>query len=169
MLCACAKSLQLCPISLQLYGLQPARLLYPLDSPGKNTGVGCHSLLQGIFLTQGSKLGLLCFLPWQAGSLPASPPGKPKDSRGNIKREEVPGVVMYTMGGCQGQLLFKKEEKQVAKLCSFIQEIFTEGIPWQSSGQDSMLSLLKAWVQSLVRELRSHKPCSKVKKKKKIY
>ena len=51
-----------------------------------------------------------------------------------MKREEVPGVVMHTMGGCQGQLLFKKEEKQVAKLCSFIQEIFTEGIPWQSSG-----------------------------------
>ena len=29
------------------------------DSPGKNTGVGGHSLLQGIFLTQGSNLGLL--------------------------------------------------------------------------------------------------------------
>ena len=29
------------------------------DSPGKNTGVGCHSLLQGIFLTQGLNLGLL--------------------------------------------------------------------------------------------------------------
>ena len=29
------------------------------DSPGKNTGMGCHSLLQGIFLTQGSNLGLL--------------------------------------------------------------------------------------------------------------
>ena len=34
-------------------------LLCPWDSPGRNTGVGCHSLLQGIFLTQGSKLGLL--------------------------------------------------------------------------------------------------------------
>ena len=32
------------------YGLQPARLLCPRDSPGKNTGVGCHALLQGIFL-----------------------------------------------------------------------------------------------------------------------
>ena len=31
----------------------------PWNSPGKNTGVGCHCLLQGIFLTQGSKLGLL--------------------------------------------------------------------------------------------------------------
>ena len=32
---------------------QPARLLCPSDSPGKNTGVGCYALLQGIFLTQG--------------------------------------------------------------------------------------------------------------------
>ena len=29
------------------------------DSPGKNIGVGCHALLQGIFLTQGLYLGLL--------------------------------------------------------------------------------------------------------------
>ena len=38
------------------------------DSPGKNTGVGCHALLQGIFLTQGSNLHLLYLLHWQAGS-----------------------------------------------------------------------------------------------------
>ena len=36
------------------------------DSPGKNTGVGCHFLLQGIFLTQGLSL---CLLPWQADCL----------------------------------------------------------------------------------------------------
>ena len=40
----------------------PARLLCPWDSPGKNTGVSCHALLQGIFPTQGSNLGLLQFL-----------------------------------------------------------------------------------------------------------
>ena len=34
-------------------------LLCPWDSPGKDTGVGCHFLLQGIFLTQGSNPGLL--------------------------------------------------------------------------------------------------------------
>ena len=45
--------------SLRPHGLQPARLLRPWNSPGKNTGVGCHSLLQGIFLTQGSDPGLL--------------------------------------------------------------------------------------------------------------
>ena len=32
------------------------------DSPSKNTGVGCHALLQGIFLTQGFNLRLLCLL-----------------------------------------------------------------------------------------------------------
>ena len=33
--------------------------LCPLHSPGQNTGVGCHSLFQGIFPTQGSNLGFL--------------------------------------------------------------------------------------------------------------
>ena len=40
------------------------------DSPGKKTGVSCHFLLQGIFLTQGSNLHLLCLLHWQEDSLP---------------------------------------------------------------------------------------------------
>ena len=39
--------------------------------------MGCHFLLGGIFLTQGSNLCLLCFLHWQVGSLPLAPPGKP--------------------------------------------------------------------------------------------
>ena len=39
--------------SLQPCRLQPARLLCPWDAPVKNTGVGCHALLQGIFLTHG--------------------------------------------------------------------------------------------------------------------
>ena len=58
--------------SLRPYGLQPARLLCPWDSPGKNTGVGCHALLQRIFLTQGSNPCLLGLLQWQAGYLGAS-------------------------------------------------------------------------------------------------
>jgi len=45
--------------------LEPARFLCPWNSPDKNTGVGCHALLQGIFLTQGSKLYLLYLLHWQ--------------------------------------------------------------------------------------------------------
>ena len=54
-----------------------ARLLCPWNSPGKNTGVGCHALLQGIFLTQGSNPYLLHLLHWQVGSLALALPGKP--------------------------------------------------------------------------------------------
>ena len=43
---------------IQVYGLYPTRLLHPWDFPGKNTRVGCHFLLQGIFPTQGSDPGL---------------------------------------------------------------------------------------------------------------
>ena len=46
-------------LTLQPCGLQPARLLCPRNSPGKNTGVGSCSFLQGIFPTQGSNLNLL--------------------------------------------------------------------------------------------------------------
>ena len=47
-----------------------------LDFLGKNTGVGCHFLLQRIFPTQGLNPCLLCLLHWQVGSLTLVPPGK---------------------------------------------------------------------------------------------
>ena len=63
--------------SLRRCGLWPTRLLCLWDSPGKNTGVGCHALLQGIFLTQGSNVSRFCLLHWQEGSLPLVPLEKP--------------------------------------------------------------------------------------------
>ena len=48
------------PDSLQLHGLQPPRLLFPWDSPDQNSGVGCPSLLQGIFPAQ-DQAGVSCF------------------------------------------------------------------------------------------------------------
>ena len=62
--------------SLQPHGLWPAKLLCLWDFPGKNTGVGCHALLQGIFPTQGMNLHLLRLLHWQAGSLSLGPSGE---------------------------------------------------------------------------------------------
>ena len=50
--------------------LTPTRLLRPWNFPVKNTGVGWHFLLQGIFLIQRSNLCLLHLLYWQADSLP---------------------------------------------------------------------------------------------------
>ena len=49
----------------------------PWNFQSKNTGVGCHFLLQGIFLTQKSNPSLLSLLHWQEDSLPRAPPGKP--------------------------------------------------------------------------------------------
>ena len=60
--------------SFRPHGLQPARLPCPWDFPGKNIGVVCHFLLQGIFLTQGLNPCLLC---WRASSLPLSHQGSP--------------------------------------------------------------------------------------------
>ena len=54
-----------------------SRLLCPWDSPGKNTGVGCHCLLQGIFLPQGSNLRLWHPQHCQGDSLLLSHPGSP--------------------------------------------------------------------------------------------
>ena len=59
--------------SLQPHRLQPARLLSPWDSSGKNTGVGCHALLPGSCQPKAqNQVSLLC-----ADSLPSEPPGKP--------------------------------------------------------------------------------------------
>ena len=73
----CVKLLQLCPSLCDRGVCSPPGFSNPCDSPSKNTGVGCHTLLQGIFPTQGSNLHLLCLLHWQADSLPLAPPGKP--------------------------------------------------------------------------------------------
>ena len=68
MLCSCVlcQAASVMFHSVQSHGLQPTRLFCPWDSPGRNTGVGCHALLQGIFPTQWSNLHLL--------SLPLAPP-----------------------------------------------------------------------------------------------
>ena len=72
----CAKSLQLCLTLCGPMACRPPVSSVHGDSPGKNTGVGCHAFLQAIFLTQGPNPRFLCFLHWQAGSLPLAPPGK---------------------------------------------------------------------------------------------
>ena len=72
----CAKLLQSClTLCNTMDSSQPGSSI-PGDSPGKNAGVGCCALLQGIFPTQGSSLHLLCFLYSQVGSLPLAPLGK---------------------------------------------------------------------------------------------
>ena len=68
--CVCARSVV--SDSLRPRGPQPARLLCPWDFSGKNTGVGSHFLLQGIFPSQGSNPHFLHLMHWQVDSLPLS-------------------------------------------------------------------------------------------------
>ena len=63
----------------------PTRLHSLWNFPGNDAGVGCHFLLQGIFLTQGSNPHLLGLLPWQADSLPLSHLGSPVKFCRNVK------------------------------------------------------------------------------------
>ena len=72
-----AQSLQSCSALCDPMDCKPARLLCPQDSPGKNTAVGSHALLQEIFLTQGSNPHFLYLLHKQTASFPLDVSGKP--------------------------------------------------------------------------------------------
>ena len=80
-LLACCDLASVASCSLRPHGLYPTKLLCPWDSPGKNTGVGCHALLQGIFP------GIEPAFPkLQADSSPPEPPRKPLFSH---KKEQI--------------------------------------------------------------------------------
>ena len=72
--CVCMLSHFSCVQLFVTYALWLAILLCPWNSPGKNTGVDCHALLQGIFPTQGLNLHLLncrwSFYCWDTGEAP---------------------------------------------------------------------------------------------------
>ena len=59
--------------SVRPHGLQPTRLLHPRDSPGKNTGVGCHFLLECMKVKSESEVTQLC--PTLSNPMDCSLPG----------------------------------------------------------------------------------------------
>ena len=77
-----------CLTLLRPHGLHPTRLRGPRNSPGKNTGVGSHFLLQGTFLPLGLKLHLLHLLHWQVDSLPLSHLRSLYGERGTLKNKK---------------------------------------------------------------------------------
>ena len=80
----------------------PARLFCPWDSLGKNAGVGCHALLQGIFLTQGLTL---CLLHWQMDSLSSESAGRPSILLGMLRKSSLQkkGSELLPATGWRGQ------------------------------------------------------------------
>ena len=98
------------------------RLLHPWDSPGKITGVGCHFLFQGVFLTQGSCI---------AGEfLPFEPPGKPtRLSRSNTQKDVLSIIEDWNskagsqeLRGVTGKFGLGVQNKAGQRLTKFCQE-----------------------------------------------
>ena len=83
--CVCVKSHSLCPTLCDPKDCSLPGSSVHWDSLGKNTRVGCHALLHGIFPTQGLHPCLLCLLHWQVGSLPLKWHGKPFNCPGGIQ------------------------------------------------------------------------------------
>ena len=100
--CMRAKVTSVVPSSLRPTALKPDRLFCPWNFLGKNTGVDCCALLQGIFLTQGLNPHLLCLLHWHAGSLPVLPPGKLQGVVFASYSSEASGVNEWLREGEQG-------------------------------------------------------------------
>ena len=86
--------------------------------PRQESGVGCHSLLQGIFPTKASNPRLLRLLHWQAGSLPLAPPQKPS----LVVEGQILGNIMQ-VDRCSA----KREKKHREQL------IFVSGGPGKAS------------------------------------
>ena len=107
--------------SLRPPGLQPACLLCPQNSPGKNTEVGSHALLQGVFQTQGLNAGLLhcrCLLYYvnHQGSPRILEQVAYSFSRGTSQIRNRTGVSCITCEFFTSSAT-RKKESEVAQLC----------------------------------------------------
>ena len=140
----------------------PTRLFCQWDSPGKNTGSGCHALLQGTFSTQGVNPHLLCLTALAGRVFTTITTWEARECLWirwikNIKKKKA------------SHKMLQVDEMDHIKIKNFSllkKWKWQERIPRQSSCWDLALSLL--WVRSLVRELRSHKPCGLSQKNKKM-
>ena len=107
-----------------------------MDPPGKNTDVGCHALLQRIFLTQGSNPHLLSLVHWQVSSLPLMPLGKPNKSYQFMIRLYVNGLNSPIKRHRVTEWV-KKKKTQLYSACKEIQPVHSEGDqPWVFFGRN---------------------------------
>ena len=136
--------------SLQSHGLQPMRLLCPWNSPGKNTGVGCHALLQGIFWNQGWKPGL----PWlQAYFLLSEPPQKPSMTTCTIKISNIHPISPLWISAPQSNhfkqvlLFLLMRVYSITQLCLTLCDPMNWGSPMPgSSGYGTFQARIQEWV-----------------------
>ena len=116
-------------VTLRPHDLQHAGLPCPSLSPGwgfpgKNTGVGCHALLQGVFPTPGLDPHLFCLLHWQAGSSPPAHLGSPVIRyrlrihlpRVTQPESDGPGIYAWSPSVCYPQNTFYENPSSLSSL-----------------------------------------------------
>ena len=94
--CCCCWVASVVSDSVQPHRRQPTRLPSPCDPPGKNTGVGCHFLLQCMKMKSESEVTQLCLTPWIA-------PYQAPPSMGFSRQEYwsgVPSPSLKDLSGC---------------------------------------------------------------------
>ena len=106
---AAAKSLQSCP-TLCDPRRQPTRLTHPWDSPGKNTGVGCHFLLQCMKVKSESEVAQSCPIP--SNPVDCSLPGS--SIHGFSRQEYWSGLPLPSLNG----ILLSHKKEQNFTTCS---------------------------------------------------
>ena len=141
--------------SLWPHGLQPTRLLCPWDSLGKNIGMGCHFLLQGIFPTQGWNPYFLCLLRGRQILYPLSHPGSPCDHLASIffssasfcvghtcrsvfflcDSSNRSGLVSSSFSNLEGKD-FIQQESQGCLHCSGLDPMHTQSLMASPGGED---------------------------------
>ena len=118
---AAAKSLHSCPTLVRPHRRQPTRLPPPWDSPGKNTGVGCHFRLQCMKVKSESEVAQLC--PTLATSWTAAYQAPP--SMGFARQKYWSGVplpsprILYTFYQIQIENAYEKKQTNIYRSVHF--------------------------------------------------
>ena len=99
--CSCCWAISVVSDSVRPHRRQPTRLCHPWDSPGKNTGVGCHFLLQCMKVKSQSEVAQSCLT--LCDHMDSSPPGS---SVHGILQEKVLEWVAIAFSGSQLDLYF---------------------------------------------------------------
>ena len=132
--------------SVRHHGLQPTRLPRPWDSPGKNTGVGCHFLLQCMKVKSESEVTQSC--PTLRNPMDCSPPGPSIYGIFQAKVLEW-GAIAFSVGS-PGELKKKKKKKLISGLqpCLEIMMSLAWGVVWCASHCNTQARLKLTGVRS---------------------
>ena len=105
---------------------QPTRLLHPWDSPGKNTGVGCHFLLQCMKVKSESEVAQSC--PTLSDPMDCSPPGSSVRGIFQARTRQAPKYLCFPPQGLtQGSRLHTIKPPPSERLMGSSTQVSTSG------------------------------------------